>query len=346
MARKKADDGEGEGTPELNVNDQIEKQHGSVILSADQFFARDRPTVSISPAWDWASGGGISVGSWGVINGPSKIGKSLVTFQVMANAQEQLGMKALIAPVEGRYNRRDMDNIHNLDKSSNKLEILFSTEDNILSAEKQLEILDAKMRAEKRLIIFIDSFSALMEEDRHQEFGKSTRGKLGQLLSAFCNRNAHVVPLREHIVLGVTHTIANTGNGMATKYEKMPSSMSYQHDFKAKWIWSKDSEWMSGNDQIGLCTKWKIETHTNNVPINREFVSRILFNHGISHEAEIMDFALQYGFIKKAGAWYSYEEGETKLKGQGWDGFFELLCAPENKHIYDAIHKEVMEYLQ
>lgn len=344
MARKKAE--EGEGTPELNVNDQIEKQYGNVILSADQFFARDRPKVSISPAWDRGSGGGISVGSWGVVNGPAKSGKSFTVFQIMANAQQQLGMKAIVTPVEGRFNHRDKENIHNLDVSPSKFEILFSTEDNILSAEKQLEILDAKMRAEKRLIIFIDSFSALMEEDRHNEFGKSTRGKLGQLLSAFCARNAHVVPLREHIVLGVTHTIANTGNGMATKYEKMPSSISYQHDFKAKWVWHKDTEWLnSDGDQIGLCTKWKIETHTNNVPINREFVSRILFNHGISHEAEIMDFAIQYGFIKKSGSWYSYEDGDIKLREQGWDGFFDALRDSDNKHIYDAIHKNVMEYL-
>lgn len=343
MARKKAE--EGEGTPELNVNDQIEKQYGSVILSADQFFARDRPKVSISPAWDWATGGGIQVGTWTVLNAPPKAGKTNTVLQIIANAQQQLGMKGIIVPVEGKFEFRDLENIHNLDRSPDKLEILFSTEDNILTAEQQLEILDAKMRAEKKLIIFIDSLSWLMEDARHQEFNKATRGQLGQILTNFCQRNAHVVPLRDHMVIGITHTIANTGNGMATKYEKMPSSVGYQHNVKAKWVWSKDPEWMSGSDQIGLCVKWKIETHNSNVPINREFTTRFLFNHGISNEAEIMDFAIQYGFIKKAGAWYSYEEGETKLKGQGWDGFFELLCAPENKHIYDAIYKDVMEYL-
>ena len=345
MARKKADVEE----VELNVDDQIISEHGEVLLSADQFFAREKPFVSISPAWDYGTGGGIPVGSWVTLNGKAKAGKTSTLMQFIANAQNQLGMKGIIVPVEGRLKLRDQTNIHNLITSPDALQILFSTEQNILSAEKQLEILDSKLRSERRLIVLIDSFSLLMEEDRHAEFGKSTRGKLGQLLSAFCARNAHVVPLREHIIMGVTHTVANTGNSMSTRYEKLPSSIAYQNDVKANHQWMKDPEWIRNNEQIGLCVKWKIETHAGIVPINREFVSRFLFNYGISHEAEILDFAIDLGIIVKKGAWYSYgnnDDGNPALKSQGWDNLFDSIRQEENQHIYQEIKQKVNNELK
>jgi recombination protein RecA len=325
-----------------SVNAQIIKEHGEVILSAEQFFVKPKPVVSFSPSWDYGTGG-IPQGSWVVMNGPPKSGKSNNVFQLMANAQQQLGMKGVIAPVEGRLKLRDMKNIHNLDWSADKLEILYSTEDNILSAEKQLEILDSKMRAEKNLIVFIDSFSALIEEERHTEFGKKTRGQLGQILYNFCSRNAHVVPLRDHIIIGITHTIANTGNGPSTKVERMPTAMGYQNDIKIKSVWPYKQAWLDAQgNQIGIKSKWEIENHATNVTAGRIIESRFLFGHGISHEAELMDFGIDLGIIEKAGSWFKFrKDGEVVLQGQGWADFFDKLSDPVNKHVYDDLVKEI-----
>ena len=252
-----------------------------------------------------------------------------------------------MVPTEGRAKQRDISNIHNLIKTPDKFEFLYSTKDNILSAEKQLEILNTKLHTEERLIVFIDSISSFMEEARQVEYGKATRGGLGQVLKTFCDSNTHVVPLREHIIVGVTHTVANTGNGMATKYEKMPSAFGYQHDVKLKWIWDKQEEWMCGDEQIGIRPKWKVETHAGRGAPNREFSSRFLFNYGISHEAEVMDYAIELSIIKKAGAWMKYvgDDGEILLQAQGWEGFFEALCKEENRSIYEQIYAKVKEEL-
>ncbi|GAF83988.1 unnamed protein product, partial [marine sediment metagenome] len=40
----------------------------------------------------------------------------------------------------------------------------------------------------------------------------------------------------------------------------------------------------------------------------------IMFNHGISNEGNLIDLGLAAGFVKKAGAFFTY--GDTKL-GQG-----------------------------
>jgi recombination protein RecA len=40
---------------------------------------------------------------------------------------------------------------------------------------------------------------------------------------------------------------------------------------------------------------------------------QILYNEGISRESEIIELGVKYGFVEKAGAWYSVG-GEFKIR--------------------------------
>ena len=64
----------------------------------------------------------------------------------------------------------------------------------------------------------------------------------------------------------------------------------------------------------------------------------IMFGEGISKLGEIIDLAVDYGIIKKAGSWFSY--GDTKI-GQGRDAVKDFLVA--NEEVCAEVEAKVRE---
>ena len=67
----------------------------------------------------------------------------------------------------------------------------------------------------------------------------------------------------------------------------------------------------------------------------------ILFGEGISKIGEIIDLAVDYGVIKKAGSWFSY--GEKKI-GQGRDSVKELM--KQDTEFCNKVEAEVREAMK
>jgi recombination protein RecA len=62
----------------------------------------------------------------------------------------------------------------------------------------------------------------------------------------------------------------------------------------------------------------------------------IIFNEGISYEGDLLDLAAKHSVVRKAGAFYSYNE---QVIGQGRDNARQFL--KNNKEITNAISEEV-----
>ena len=66
----------------------------------------------------------------------------------------------------------------------------------------------------------------------------------------------------------------------------------------------------------------------------------IIFGEGISRVGEIIDIGVEKGVIKKAGAWFSYED--TKL-GQGREAVKALFI--ENPDLAEEIEQKIKQVL-
>ena len=93
----------------------------------------------------------------------------------------------------------------------------------------------------------------------------------------------------------------------------------------------------NGQEIIGNRTKVKVVKNKVAPPFKiAEF--DIMYGKGISREGDIVDMAAKYGIIKKAGAWYSYNDEKI---GQGRDKAKQFLA--DNPEIAEHIEKLVLD---
>ncbi len=90
-----------------------------------------------------------------------------------------------------------------------------------------------------------------------------------------------------------------------------------------------------GDNVLGNRTKVKIVKNKVAPPFKiAEF--DIMYGEGISKTGEILDLAVEFEIIKKAGSWFSY--GETKL-GQGRDAVKSLI--KDNPELADELEAKI-----
>jgi len=94
-----------------------------------------------------------------------------------------------------------------------------------------------------------------------------------------------------------------------------------------------------GTEVVGNRTRVKVVKNKCAAPFKQaEF--DIMYGHGISREGSVLDVAVELGFVKKAGAWFTYE-GEQM--GQGRENVKAFLR--ENPQTMAEIDGRVREHL-
>jgi recombination protein RecA len=94
-----------------------------------------------------------------------------------------------------------------------------------------------------------------------------------------------------------------------------------------------------GTDAVGNRTRVKVVKNKVAPPFKQaEF--DILYGHGISKEGGLIDMGVEHGFVRKAGAWYTYEGDQL---GQGKENARNFL--KDNPDLSDEIEKKIKEKL-
>ena len=312
-----------------NVLSKIEKQYGEgsvMILGDDVRLDIDSiPTGSL--ALDIALGiGGIPKGRIIEIYGPESSGKTTLALHMLAEAQKMGGTGAFV------------DAEHALDPGYAK-NLGVDIENLIISqpdtGEQALEITEALVRSNAVELVVIDSVAALVPKaEIDGEMGATQIGLQARLMSQALRKLTGAInkskctvvfinQLREKVGVMFGNPETTTGGRALKFYSSVRLDIRRSENIK------------KGDEIVGNRVRVKVVKNKIAPPF-RQAEFDVMYGKGISKTGNILDVAAEADIVKKAGAWYSYEEERL---GQGRENAKDYL--EEHQDLLDEIEHKV-----
>jgi recombination protein RecA len=312
----------------------LEKQFGkgSIMRLGD-----DSPVIHVqaistgSMALDYALGvGGLPRGRVTEIYGPESSGKTTLALHAIAEAQKSGGIAAIVDAehaFDPMYARKLGVDINSLLVSQPE------------SGEQALSIVETLVRSGAVDIVVIDSVAALVPQaELEGEMGDSVVGLQARLMSQALRKLTGAISKSSAVCVFI--------NQLRDKIGVMYGSPETTTGGKALKFYSsirldirKIAQIKDGEEIVGNRTKVKVVKNKVAAPFKiAEF--DILYGEGISTLGELIDLAVEFGVVKKAGAWFSY--GSEKL-GQGREAVKKLFR--EDTVLRDTVKKQVRELM-
>lgn len=299
---KKAKSEDAVDTSDLGMA-AIRKKYGDIVRSGTELFDEksNKVCVSVSPSYDLGLNGGLLEGSWTVVSGIPKCGKSSLTLQIIANAQKT-GRRGVYADAESRVKAYNLSGTHDLNQS--EIEII-SGKDEDLSAEDILNTVNAMIRMPKNkgCVCVIDSTSSLLPRDEMDaEVSSKLRAQLPKMLSHWVKQNAQVVVRNDIVMILITHYITNTSGYGKHKLADCGVMVQYQADNRLDF--THVEPWEEGGRKIGQKTICDISCSAMGASGN-SVTSYLRYGHGIDFTKEFIELGESFGLIEKVGAWFT-----------------------------------------
>ncbi|WP_396156619.1 recombinase RecA [Flavobacterium sp.] len=314
--------------------DKLDKAYGkgTVMKMGDKAVEEVEVIPSGSLGLDLALGvNGYPRGRVIEIYGPESSGKTTLTLHAIAEAQKAGGIAAFI-DAEHAFDRNYAEKL-GVDIEN----LIISQPDN---GEQALEIAENLIRSGAIDIVVIDSVAALTPKSEIEgEMGDSKMGLHARLMSQALRKLTGTISktnctvffinqLREKIGVMFGNPETTTG-GNALKFYA-----SVRLDIR------RSSQIKDGENVIGNRTKVKVVKNKVAPPFKTaEF--DIMYGEGVSKTGEILDLAVEFEIIKKAGSWFSY--GDTKL-GQGRDAVKVLI--KDNPELADELEQKIKDLIK
>jgi len=312
---------------------QIEKNFGkgSIMRMGDREHLEVATIPTGSLALDLALGiGGVPRGRVVEIFGPESSGKTTLAMHIMAEAQKSGGIAALIDAEHA------FDPTYGQALGLNLDELLISQPD---TGEQALEIADTLIRSGAVDVVVIDSVAALVPRAEIEgEMGDSHVGLQARLMSQALRKitgnlsrsrttAVFINQLREKIgvMFGSPET---TPGGRALKFYS-----SVRLDIR------RIENLKDGAEMVGSRVRTKVVKNKMAPPF-RTAEFDILYGTGVSREGSLIDVGVEQGFVKKSGAWFTYEGEQI---GQGRENARQFLI--ENPDVALDIEKRVRDAL-
>ncbi|MET8046623.1 MULTISPECIES: recombinase RecA [unclassified Streptosporangium] len=312
---------------------QIERQFGkgSIMRLGDETRAPIEVVPTGSIALDVALGiGGFPRGRIVEVYGPESSGKTTIALHAVANAQRGGGIAAFI----DAEHALDPEYAQKLGVDTDAL--LVSQPD---TGEQALEIADMLIRSGAVDLLVIDSVAALVPKAEIEgEMGDSHVGLQARLMSQALRKVAGALnntgttaifinQLREKIGVMFGSPETTTGGKALKFYASVRLDIRRIETLK------------DGTEAVGNRTRVKVVKNKMAPPF-RVADFDILYGVGISREGGLIDMGVEHGFVRKSGAWYTYEGDQL---GQGKENARNFL--KNHPDMANEIEKKIKEKL-
>lgn len=329
VAKRCLDVSEKEKALELALG-QIERQFGQGSImrlgehSPGQYVAAI-PTGSIS--LDLALGiGGVPRGRVTEIYGSESAGKSTLCYHIMAEAQRAGGVAACIDAehaLDPNYAARCGVNVEAL---------LVSQPD---TAEQGLEIVEYLVRSGAVDIVVIDSVAALVPRNELEgDMGDTHVGLQARLMSQALRKLTAATSHSGTAVVFVNQLREKVGVFFGSP-EVTPGGRALKFYSSVRIDLRRVDTIKQGTEPMGTRVRAKVVKNKVAPPF-RQVEFDIMFSEGISKSGDLIDLGVELGFVRKAGAMYSY--GDTRL-GQGRENSKKFLR--ENSSVMEEIEQKI-----
>ncbi|HEX2574839.1 MAG TPA: recombinase RecA [Aquihabitans sp.] len=309
----------------------IEKQFGkgSVMKMGEKTSMGIETVPTGALALDLAPGvGGLPRGRVVEIYGPESSGKSTLAMHVVAEAQRNGGICAYVDaehamdPIYARAIGVDVD------------ELLISQPD---TGEQALEITDMLVRSGALDVVVIDSVAALTPRAEIEgDMGDTHVGLQARLMSQALRKLTANLNKTNTICIFINQLREKIGV-MFGSPETTPGGRALKFYSSVRLDIRRIESIKDGVEVVGNRTRVKVVKNKVAPPF-RQAEFDIMYGKGISREGSLLDIGVDLGFVKKSGAWYTYE-GEQL--GQGRENAKAFLV--ENPEIMVEVSERILQ---
>ncbi|MCP2338842.1 recombinase RecA [Actinomadura rupiterrae] len=312
---------------------QIERQFGkgSVMRMGEEA----RVPVEVIPtgaiSLDIALGiGGLPRGRVVEVYGPEGSGKTSIALHAVASVQKKGGIAAFV------------DAEHALDpeyaaKLGVDIDALLVSQPD--TGEQALEITDMLIRSGAVDIVIVDSVAALVPRAEIEgEMGDSHVGLQARLMSQALRKLTGAINQTKTTVLFINQLREKVGV-MFGSPETTTGGRALKFYASVRLDVRRIETLKDGTEAVGNRVRVKVVKNKMAPPF-RVADFDLLYGQGISREGGLIDLGVENGFVRKSGAWYTYEGDQL---GQGKENARNYLKS--NPDTADEIEKKIKEKL-
>lgn len=324
---------------------KVNKTYGSEIVELN-VTEKDLDLIPFtSPRLNYMSYGGVPRGRITEFYGEESSGKSTLCLDLMANFQKKWPDEYILyIDIEGTY---DAKWASNMGVKPDTVVIL-----NCLGqyAEEVFDQVKEAMETGAFGLMILDSIGAMYSKQASEKsFEEKTYGGIALSLTQFVNQCVPIIKRNNIAFVGINQIRENIGNmynPISTpggKAWKFACSQRYMCR-KGKFLDEKGNEISSGseNPQGHLIEVKLIKSKT--CPSDRRISKCSLFYRtGIRQDIDLLDLAVKFDVIHKAGAWFNATINGNDYKWQGQIKVLEAINS--NKELFENIKIKVMNLL-
>lgn len=280
---------------------------------------------------DYVTGGGWVKGAIHYLVGWESSSKSTVCLYATKMCQQD-GGRVLYVDSEMSYDKKYSENL-----GINVGELIISQPDCMEDGYNVIERLVSTGMID--MVIFDSVAASQTKRELEGEIGDSALGVKAKLNSQAMPKFLNL--FKKHNCIGIwvnqyrEKIAVNFGSPLTE-----PASNALKYAASIKLEVSRSTQIKDGEEVVGNLFKVKCTKNKTSAPY-RTAEYNIEYGLGVDNLQEVIDFAVNYDIIKRAGSWFSY--GDTKI-GQGVDKVKIFLT--DNAELYEEIRSKIKTILE